>query len=70
MNQDSQHTDNRIPEFATRQEEAEFWDSHDFVDFWDAFLWIVAFVFIERNVFEWREETLLSAGDGQITAVS
>ena len=35
MNQDSQHTVNRIPEFATRQEEAEFWDSHDFVDFWD-----------------------------------
>lgn len=29
----------------------------DFVDFWDAFLWIVAFVFIELNVFEWRQET-------------
>ena len=28
----------------------------DFVDFWDAFLWLVAFVFIELNVFEWREE--------------
>lgn len=27
-----------------------------FVDFWDAFLWIVAFVFIELNVFEWRQE--------------
>jgi hypothetical protein len=26
----------------------------DFVDFWDAFLWLVAFVFIELNVFEWR----------------
>lgn len=26
----------------------------DFVDFWDAFLWLVAFVFIEMNVFEWR----------------
>ena len=37
----------------------------DFVDFWDAFLWIVAFVFIERNVFEWREEALLSAAGGQ-----
>ena len=24
-----------------------------FLDFWDAFLWIAAFVFIERNVFEW-----------------
>ncbi len=30
----------------------------DFVDFWDAFLWLVAFVFIELNVFEWRQETL------------
>ncbi len=29
----------------------------DFVDFWDAFLWIVAFVFIELNVFEWRQES-------------
>jgi hypothetical protein len=29
----------------------------DFVDFWDAFLWLVAFVFIELNVFEWRRES-------------
>lgn len=28
----------------------------DFIDFWDAFLWLVAFVFIEMNVFEWRAE--------------
>jgi len=28
----------------------------DFVDFWDAFLWLVAFIFIELNVFEWRQE--------------
>lgn len=28
-----------------------------FVDFWDAFLWLVAFVFIELNVFEWRRES-------------
>lgn len=28
----------------------------DFVDFWDAFLWLVAFVFIELNVFDWRNE--------------
>lgn len=32
----------------------------DFVDFWDAFLWLVAFVFIELNVFEWRQESLES----------
>jgi hypothetical protein len=30
----------------------------DFVDFWDAFLWLVAFVFIELNVFDWRQESL------------
>lgn len=28
----------------------------DFVDFWDAFLWLLAFAFIELNVFEWRKE--------------
>ena len=30
----------------------------DFVDFWDAFLWLVAFFFIELNVIEWRQESL------------
>ena len=30
----------------------------DFVDFWDAFLWLVAFIFIEMNVFEWQQESL------------
>ncbi len=30
----------------------------DFVDFWDAFLWLLAFFFIELNVVEWRQETL------------
>ena len=33
----------------------------DFLDFWDAFLWLVAFVFIELNVFEWRAEELEQA---------
>ena len=33
----------------------------DFVDFWDAFLWLVAFVFIELNVFEWRQEEIAEA---------
>jgi hypothetical protein len=28
-----------------------------FIDFWDAFLWLVAFVFIEMNIVTWREET-------------
>lgn len=30
----------------------------DLVDFWDAFLWLVAFIFIELNVFDWRQESL------------
>lgn len=30
----------------------------DFVDFWDAVLWLVAFIFIEMNVFEWQQESL------------
>lgn len=29
----------------------------EFLDFWDAFIWIVAFVFIELNLFQWHEET-------------
>jgi hypothetical protein len=28
-----------------------------FLDFWDAFLWLVAFVFIELNLFQWQRET-------------
>jgi hypothetical protein len=28
-----------------------------FLDFWDAFLWLAAFIFIEMNVVEWQEET-------------
>ena len=28
----------------------------DFVDFWDAFLWLVAFFFIEMNLFEWHQD--------------
>lgn len=35
----------------------------DFKDWWDAFLWLVAFVFIELNVFQWREESLAEAAD-------
>lgn len=31
----NQQTPSRIPEFATRAEEAEFWDTHDFTDFLD-----------------------------------
>jgi hypothetical protein len=27
-----------------------------FLDFWDAFLWLVAFIFIELNIFQWHGE--------------
>jgi hypothetical protein len=37
----------------------------DFVDFWDAFLWLVAFVFIELNVFEWRAEERAAQEDAE-----
>jgi len=42
----------------------------DFVDFWDAFLWLVAFVFIELNVFEWRQEALEAAETGYSAVIS
>ncbi len=38
----------------------------DFVDFWDAFLWLVAFVFIELNVVEWRQETAETVADAAL----
>lgn len=31
-----------------------WWLEGDFLDFWDAFLWLIAFVFIELNLFEWH----------------
>jgi len=33
-----------------------WWMYSDFLDFWDAFLWLVAFFFIEMNVIQWQEE--------------
>ena len=37
---------------------AIFWGfSGVILDFWDAFLWIVAFAFIELNVFDYRDKT-------------
>ncbi len=27
-----------------------------FVDTWDAYLWLITFVFIEMNFFEWHKE--------------
>ena len=40
-----------------------------FLDFWDAFLWLVAFIFIELNIFEWHEETQQAAAEqAEVTA--
>ena len=32
---EKEKTQSRVPAFANRQEEAEFWDTHDFGDYWD-----------------------------------
>jgi len=48
--------------YATLLYAAVYWGiKGDFVDFWDAFLWLIAFVFIELNVFEWHQESLEEA---------
>jgi hypothetical protein len=39
-----------------------------FLDFWDAFLWLVAFIFIEMNIFRWHEETEEAWEAGQAAA--
>ena len=41
---------------------AAYWGvAGDFLDFWDAALWLFAFIFIELNVFEWQNETQQAA---------
>ena len=43
--------------YATLVAAAIYWGfKGDFLDFWDAALWLFAFVFIELNVFEWQQE--------------
>lgn len=43
--------------YATLALAAVYWGFEgDFLDFWDAALWLFAFVFIEMNVFEWQQE--------------
>jgi hypothetical protein len=34
-----------------------WWFLGDILDFWDSFLWIVAFFSIELNLFQWQAET-------------
>lgn len=41
---------------------AAYWGyAGDFLDFWDASLWLFAFIFIEMNVFDWQQETSAEA---------
>ncbi|MDB3966751.1 hypothetical protein N9399_03260 [Porticoccaceae bacterium] len=44
-----------------------WWFLGDILDFWDSFLWIVAFFFIELNLFQWQAETEAGA---PVSAVS
>ena len=45
--------------YSTLLAAAIYWTvKGDFVDSWDAYLWLIAFVFIELNVFDWRQESL------------
>ncbi len=37
MNQEKMEPREPIPEFASREEEARFWDTHDMADYWDEF---------------------------------
>ena len=35
MSESKSQKQRMIPEFASREEEAEFWDTHDITDYWD-----------------------------------
>ena len=34
----------------------------DFIDFWDAFLWLIAFIFIELNIIQWDDDKNTNEG--------
>lgn len=48
----------KIALYGTLFVAAGYWGvAGSFLDFWDAALWLFAFIFIEMNVFEWQAET-------------
>ncbi|MEO1036954.1 MAG: hypothetical protein AAFX44_15470 [Pseudomonadota bacterium] len=47
-----------------------WWLRGTFLDFWDAFLWLLAFVFIELNVFAWQAETATEQRDDSSAALA
>ena len=56
--------------YSTLLAAAVYWTiKGDFVDSWDAYLWLVAFVFIELNVFDWRQESLEEQKSGVEPAI-
>ncbi len=43
--------------YSTLLAAAIYWGyAGSLLDFWDAFLWLFAFVFIELNLFDWQAE--------------
>ena len=46
---------NKIPKFKSREEEAKFWDTHSFADYWDEFKPVDVFVELTKP----KEETLV-----------
>ncbi|QFU74267.1 hypothetical protein EY643_00610 [Halioglobus maricola] len=54
----------KIALYGTLFAAAGYWGvAGDFLDFWDAALWLFAFIFIELNVFEWQHETTQESSD-------
>lgn len=50
---------------------AVYWGvTGNFLEFWDAFLWIVAFVLIEMNMFEWQAEVAMRNSTSQTDSKS
>lgn len=48
---------------------AAYWGvAGDLLDFWDAALWLFAFIFIELNVFEWQYESAREEAADQVVA--
>lgn len=45
----------KIPTFKTREEEAKFWDTHSFADYWDEFKDLDLIVELQKS----KEETLV-----------
>jgi hypothetical protein len=48
----------KVPLYGTLFVAAVYWFFYgDFIDWWDALLWLIAFIFIELNIFQWHAET-------------